>query len=116
MTQSLMSDDMYGQVLAYSGGLGQLLSSQSRLQTHLNAVYQKTSTPYGFQILENFTELTSEDLWEMSNGDWSTNMLWSKASTNLTYILDPTKKMVDNYRTRLNDQWNPVGIYLKKNG
>eukprot|EP00494_Astrolonche_serrata_P032354 UN32623 len=108
---SIMSDDMYGQTLAFTSNLGFLLDDADKLKAHLDTVRDWTLTDIGLQIVQNITMQTGEQMWQMSNGDWAVNKLWIGASESLNAILDIPHRMVTNYRDSLKDFWNIAGIY-----
>lgn len=61
---SLMADSFYGQVLAFSAGLG-VLSNATRMASHLQAEYERNDTPFGLRVMTGPTiGDTNTDVWQ----------------------------------------------------
>ena len=139
---AIMSDCMYGQMLALEHGLGFLVNT-TMISQHLAAELKYNLNDYGFTVLtgrssppptlERVVEISPKlgrlaASWEASGSDskltidttddvnwmgggptWS-YMALSVGGFNVTAALEPTRLTVDNFRTRLADWWNVVGI------
>lgn len=127
----IMSDSLYGQVWAYSLGLGDLVP-RSKLKEHLLSEVERNDSPFGLKVLNTGeTEITQEDtsiilshhvpgckslenitkhnsVWMGADADWSSLML--HLDTDPIIALNRAKKSLDHWRSTLNDQWNIHGL------
>jgi len=127
----LMSDIFYGQVWAYTLGIGNLVDLD-KIRKHLKKEAFRNDSPYGLKVisksrspvsiedtsvilgeevsscksLENITK--TESIWMTSSTDWSTLQLHLGADPE--DALQQASKSLDNYRTNLRDQWNFHGV------
>ncbi|XP_065653158.1 uncharacterized protein LOC136071792 [Hydra vulgaris] len=127
----LMSDVLYGQVWAYTLGLGDLLD-RDKMKKHLKTEEERNDTPFGLKVLsksessvptedtsvilgdelnsckslENITK--TESVWMSSSSDWTVLQLYLGMEPHLA--LEQVIKSLDNYRTTLRDQWNFHGL------
>ncbi|XP_020613507.1 uncharacterized protein LOC110051776 [Orbicella faveolata] len=132
----IMSDSLYGQVWAYSLGLGDLVP-RSKLKEHLLREIERNDSPFGLKVLNTGeVEITPEDtsiilsrhipgckslenitkhnsVWMGADADWSSLML--HLDTDPIIALNRAKKSLDHWRSTLNDQWNVHGL-ISSNG
>lgn len=127
----LMSDVMYGQVWAYTLGLGDLVDRE-KIKKHLKKEGVRNNSPYGLRAvtksdnqaptedtsvilgdelnscksLENVTK--TESIWMSSSTDWSTLQLHLGMEPKLA--LEQASKSLNNYRSTLRDEWNIHGL------
>lgn len=134
---AIMSDCLYGQMLALERGFGFAVNT-SYLSSHLAAEVKYNANPYGFTMLTGraspppmLDELNASprvkaalaaqaNLTGLTNSNDDTN--WQGAAPTWSYIalalgemsvedaLEPTRLSVENFRTRLADWWNIVGL------
>jgi non-lysosomal glucosylceramidase len=120
------ADAFYGQVLAYSLGLGELLARPDRLDEHLaytakaNCVHNDPKTgdvvpgcPNGLVIMtERPVQLTDLQVWEMATYDHAVVALWRNSTAASTAALNLAQGTGTSYSDRINDQWNIAGIKM----
>lgn len=127
---AIMADTLYGQVWAFTLGLGPLVEPNF-LISHLLAELANNDTPYGLRVLtsprmqrdDNFdfpemkrkqscSNLASQTvdnvIWMGGSPDWST--LASHLGCNTSSSLIQAEKALDHWRSTLNDQWNFHGL------
>ena len=131
---AVMADCMYGQMLALEHGLGYLIPNASYILQQLQAETAYNANPYGFTVLTgrsspaplhtpkdsrigralsrlnvSLTVNTVDDVvWLGGGPTWSYMAL--AAGLPVDEALRPTMLSVQNFRSRLNDWWNLVGI------
>ncbi|XP_068707315.1 uncharacterized protein [Montipora foliosa] len=132
----IMSDSLYGQVWAYSLGLGDLVP-RDKLKAHLLNEIEQNDSPFGLKVLHTGKpEITQEDtsivlsrhtpgckslenitkhnsIWMGADADWASLMLHLDADPIMA--LNRAKKSLDHWRSTLNDQWNIHGL-IASNG
>jgi non-lysosomal glucosylceramidase len=105
---SLMVDSLYAQVLAYSTGLGLLVSSEDHVREHLATEAAWADTPYGLVVSTTGTTHTLAEIWQMGSPDWAT--LNIHTGMDPTTALEQPKKSLGLWNRVINDQWNTAGI------
>jgi len=109
--KAIFTDALYGQVLAFTYGLGPLYNI-STMQLHLNSEVRIATTPYGLRMLTGREPLNnSQDntIWMGSSQDWSTLNLWLNVEPDFAIV--ESEKSLNHVRLTLNDQWNTHGLY-----
>jgi len=133
---AIMPDCMYGQMLALEHGLGYLVDDPAKLSQQLAAEVKYNQNQYGFtvltgrssppplkqaarssprlaRVLDSLLGLgvdTRDDVdWLGAAPTWSFIALWL-GEVDVDTALEPTRLTVENFRTRLADWWNLVGI------
>ena len=107
----VFADALYGQVVAYTLGLGAMLPVD-HMEAHLLAEEANNDTPYGLIAQTGREDLgNSQDnsIWMGASQDWSALALRLDAFNN-SHAFSQGQKAMDNWRTRLNDQWNVWGL------
>jgi hypothetical protein len=109
--KAIFTDALYGQVLAFTYGLGPLYNI-STMQKHLESEVRLADTPYGLRMLTGREPLTNPQdnaIWMGASQDWSVLNLWlNMDADNAT---SQSKKGLSHVSQVLNDQWNTHGIY-----
>jgi non-lysosomal glucosylceramidase len=109
--KAIFADALYGQVLAFTYGLGTLYNL-SRIQKHLDSEARLADTPYGLRMLTGRKPLTDAQdnaIWMGGSQDWSVLNLWLNVEPDTA--LTQSEKSLNNVREILNDQWNTHGLY-----
>jgi len=135
--EAVMADTLYGQVWAYTLGLGNTVNNDLFLTSHLKAELDHNDTPYGLRVLtgrddlerpgvEDFASLgfgnpgpldgcngligesTDNAIWMGGSPDWT--VLNLHLGMNATEALSQTEKALGHWRSELNDLWNIHGI------
>jgi hypothetical protein len=109
--KAIFTDALYGQVLAFTYGLGPLYNI-SIMQKHLDSEARLADTPYGLRMLTGREPLTNPQdtsIWMGGSQDWSVLKLW--LNTDSDSALTQSKKGLNHVRQTLNDQWNTHGLY-----
>ncbi|UJR11626.1 hypothetical protein I4U23_015807 [Adineta vaga] len=109
--KAIFTDALYGQVLAYTYGLGSLYNI-STMQKHLESEVRLADTSYGLRMLtgrEPLTNAQDNSIWMGASQDWSVLNLWF--NMNPQSALVQSEKGLNHVRQILNDQWNTHGIY-----
>jgi non-lysosomal glucosylceramidase len=109
--KAIFADALYGQVLAFTYGLGPLYNI-STMQKHLDSEARLADTPYGLRMLTGREPLTNpqdNSIWMGGSQDWSVLNLWFNVNPDSALI--QSAKGLNNVRQTLNDQWNTHGIY-----
>ena len=109
--KAIFADALYGQVLAFTYGLGPLYNI-SEMQKHLDSEVRLADTPYGLRMLTGREPLTnSQDnaIWMGGSQDWSVLKLW--LGTDPDEALIQSQKSLNHVRETLHDQWNTHGLY-----
>jgi uncharacterized protein (DUF608 family) len=109
--KAIFADALYGQVLAFTYGLGALYNI-STMQQHLDSEVRLADTPYGLRMLTGRQPLTvSQDntIWMGGSQDWSVLNLWLNVDPDDALI--QSKKGLSHVRETLRDQWNTHGLY-----
>jgi non-lysosomal glucosylceramidase len=124
---AIMADALYGQVVASTQGLGFLVDDPSQLASHLNAEMKYNYDPRGFVSITGRTTPPPDGnkpddtkLWQQAGGDWSSLALllgpiYSPTGSNITAALDPARRQLDNWRSRLHNLWNLAGLTTANN-
>jgi non-lysosomal glucosylceramidase len=109
--KAIFTDALYGQVLAFTYGLGPLYNITA-MQQHLDSELRLADTPYGLRMLTGREPLTSSQdntIWMGSSQDWSVLNIWLGMDPD--DVLTQSEKSLNHVRVTLNDQWNTHGIY-----
>ncbi|CAF2079577.1 unnamed protein product [Rotaria magnacalcarata] len=109
--KAIFTDALYGQVLAFTYGLGPLYNI-SIMKKHLESEVRLADTPYGLRMLTGREPLTNPQdnaIWMGASQDWSVLNLWFDMDFNSALI--QSEKGLNNVRLTLNDQWNIHGLY-----
>jgi len=109
--KAIFADALYGQVLAFTYGLGPLYNI-SAMQKHLDSEVRLADTPYGLRMLTGREPLTNPQdncIWMGGSQDWSVLKLWF--GIDAKDALSQSEKSLNHVRETLHDQWNTHGIY-----
>jgi non-lysosomal glucosylceramidase len=109
--KAIFADALYGQVLAYTYGLGSLYNI-SRMQQHLQSEVRLGDTPYGLRMLTGREPLTNpqdNSIWMGGSQDWTALNLW--LNIEFDDAISQSEKSLNHVRETLNDQWNTHGLY-----
>ena len=109
--KAIFTDALYGQVLAFTYGLGTLYNISS-MQQHLQSEVRLGDTPYGLRMLTGREPLTNpqdNSIWMGASQDWSALNLWLDMDPD--DALTQSQKGLDHVRETLRDQWNTHGLY-----
>jgi len=127
----IQSDTLYGQVWAYTLGLGDLVNTK-HMSLHLESEEKYNDSPYGLVVMAdaeqpfNYTLPTNPSPYPFGDCNWYFypslyNSVWMQGSpdwsainlhlgVNVTRALSQTKKALDHWRVNLRDLWNIHGI------
>eukprot|EP00698_Gefionella_okellyi_P024626 TRINITY_DN8763_c0_g1_i1.p1 TRINITY_DN8763_c0_g1~~TRINITY_DN8763_c0_g1_i1.p1 ORF type:complete len:1014 (+),score=226.22 TRINITY_DN8763_c0_g1_i1:103-3144(+) len=142
--EALMADCLYGAMLAQHNGFGWVVDP-SYFSKHLTAELKYNGNDYGLSVvtgrhtpppveqvrsktprqqmlerlLSRFGQVVGQDGqddvdWEGAGPDWSYMQLML-GQMSVEEALEPARKSVENFRSRLNDAWNIVGITTSGN-
>ena len=109
--KAIFTDALYGQVLAFTYGLGPLFNV-SLMKKHLESEVRLADTPYGLRMLTGREPLSNpqdNSIWMGSSQDWSALNLW--LNTDVDEAMTQSVKGLNHVREVLNDQWNTHGLY-----
>jgi hypothetical protein len=109
--KAIFTDALYGQVLAFTYGLGALYNV-SVMQKHLESEVRLGDTPYGLRMLTGREPLTNPQdnaIWMGASQDWTVLNLW--LNVDVDSATTQSKKGLTHVSQTLNDQWNTHGIY-----
>jgi non-lysosomal glucosylceramidase len=118
---AVMADALYGQVVASAQGLG-LLADPAQLAAHLRAEMTHNYDAHGFVSITGRKtpppdghHADDTKLWQQAGPDWSSLALilgaaHSPAGANVSAALDPARRQIDNWRSRLHNLWNVAGL------
>ncbi|CAF1690106.1 unnamed protein product, partial [Adineta ricciae] len=109
--KAIFTDALYGQVLAYTYGLGSLYNVSIMLK-HLESEVRLADTAYGLRMLTGREPLTNpqdNSIWMGASQDWSVLNLWFNIEPQSALV--QSQKGLNLVRQVLNDQWNTHGIY-----
>lgn len=109
--KAIFTDALYGQVLAFTYGLGPLYNI-SLMKKHLESEVRLADTPYGLRMLTGREPLTNpqdNSIWMGSSQDWSVLNLWLNLDFDTAML--QSQKGINHVRETLNDQWNIHGLY-----
>jgi len=109
--KAIFTDALYGQVLAFTYGLGTLFDS-TMMKKHLDSEVRLADTPYGLRMLTGREPLTNPQdntIWMGASQDWSVLNLW--LNTDVDSALIQSRKGLNHVREILRDQWNVHGLY-----
>jgi non-lysosomal glucosylceramidase len=109
--KAIFTDALYGQVLAFTYGLGPLYNI-SVMKKHLESEVRLADTPYGLRMLTGREPLTNpqdNSIWMGASQDWSVLNLWFNMDPDSALI--QSEKGLNHVRQTLNDQWNVHGLY-----
>lgn len=109
--KAIFTDALYGQVLAYTYGIGTLYNT-TLMKMHLDSEVRLADTPYGLRMLTGREPLTNpqdNSIWMGASQDWSVLKLWLGSDIDLA--MSQSVKGIDHVRLTLNDQWNTHGLY-----
>lgn len=113
--RGLMSDALYGQVLAYTAGMGTLMSSDAKVGSYLKAVLKYAATPIGPQVyvdpLSNQPKMprTHGDVWQMTPNNIATLGLRS-GTLSMEEALQQANVSISLWRDTLHSLWDIAGI------
>lgn len=121
-----MADALYGAVIARGLGLG-FLADPGQLASHLRAEAARNADPFGFVSITgrvtpppDGNKPDDTKLWQQAAPDWSALALQLGAAgpvgANLTLSLDPARRQLDNWRSRLRSLWNLAGLTSATSG
>jgi non-lysosomal glucosylceramidase len=120
----IFADSFYAQVLAYSAGLGTIVSNPARLRSHLQTelrtnciYYPNSSSPVQPNVCPNgIVALTGripshkadEQVWEMAPPNHATlGLHLGQPVAEMLAVFEPS---ATSYSRRINDQWNIAGL------
>lgn len=107
---SLMVDTFYPQVLAFTNGLGSLVTDLNKLQAHLRTEAEWNDGPYGLVVESTgYGRTLSHGVWQMGSPDWATLNI-NIGGMPVDEALAQPKKSLENWRTRMKDLWNIAGV------
>jgi non-lysosomal glucosylceramidase len=109
--KAIFTDALYGQVLAYTYGLGPLYNI-TIMKKHLESEVRLADTLYGLRMLTGREPLTNpqdNSIWMGASQDWSVLNLWFNMESESALM--QSKKSLNHVRQILNDQWNVHGLY-----
>ena len=109
--KAIFTDALYGQVLAFTYGLGPLYNTSLMLK-HLDSEVRLADTPYGLRMLTGREPLTNpqdNSIWMGASQDWSVVKLWLNEEVEIA--MTQSVKGLDHVRRTLHDQWNTHGLY-----
>eukprot|EP01064_Diplonema_japonicum_P031942 TRINITY_DN5885_c0_g3_i1.p1 TRINITY_DN5885_c0_g3~~TRINITY_DN5885_c0_g3_i1.p1 ORF type:complete len:905 (+),score=206.99 TRINITY_DN5885_c0_g3_i1:218-2932(+) len=109
--RAIMSDSFYGQVLAHSVGLGDIVDT-TRLGRHLDTEGKMNYDPFGLKILTNRTtgnSVTENDIWLMAPADHGALRLAINHGT-VEEALEVVSRPYLRFTQGINDVWNACGI------
>ena len=109
--KAIFTDALYGQVLAFTYGLGPLYNVSTMLE-HLQSEVRLADTSYGLRMLTGREPLTNPQdntIWMGSSQDWSVLNLWLNMDPD--DALSQSEKGLNHVRETLRDQWNTHGLY-----
>jgi len=109
--KAIFADALYGQVLAFTYGLGALYNT-STMQKHLDSEVRLADTPYGLRMLtgrEPLSDPQDNAIWMGGSQDWSVLNLWLNVTPDVAFT--QSAKGLNHVRQTLNDQWNTHGLY-----
>ena len=110
VVNAVFADSLYGQVVAWTLGLGDLLP-RSQMTAHLAAEVEYNDSPYGLIVQtgrEDPSNSQDNAIWMGGSQDWTT--LGIRLGLPLNASFPQAAKGMDNWRLRLNDQWNVWGL------
>lgn len=117
---AVMADSLYGAMIATHLGLG-FVAPPEQLAAHLRAEMAHNYDPAGFVFITGRVtpppggqKPDDGKLWQQAGPDWSTVALQlgpiNGPAGNVTAALDPARRQLDNWRTRLHNLWNLAGL------
>lgn len=106
---SLMVDSLYGQVLAYTVGLGTVVSGNAKIKQHLQTELLWADSPYGLVVLTNKSIQRLPEIWQGGSPNWASLNIRNKFMSVTDALTQPAKSL-GLWRSVINDQWNTCGI------
>ena len=109
-SQVVFADALYGQVVSWTLGLGDLLPRQQMID-HLYGEEQRNDSPYGLIVqtgLEDYHNTQDNAIWMGGSQDWTTAAIRLGLPLERSYL--QAEKGMNNWRLRLNDLWNVWGL------
>ena len=106
----VFADSLYGQVVSWTLGLGDLLPRQQMID-HLYAEEQYNDSPYGLIVQtgrEDINNTQDNAIWMGGSQDWTTAAI--RLGLGLERSYPQAEKGMDNWRLRLRDLWNVWGL------
>lgn len=107
---ALFTDTLYGILLSHALGYG-LQVSPAMLESHLTAEWAANADAFGMRVISN--PILEDSVWMNGPPTWAyLSLVLAGAGqrvvppADLDAALMPLKRMIDNYRSRLNDLWN----------
>jgi len=118
---AVMADALYGQVVARAAGLP-FFAPQEQLASHLRAELAFNYDTNGFRVVTGRVtpppdgqDPDDKTLWMQAGPDWSAMALQldpatSPTGSSVTAALDPARRQLENWRSRLHNLWNIAGL------
>ena len=109
---AVMADSLYGQVVAYTLGIGRLLPIE-KIRSHLLSEVIYNDSPYGLVVETGrlpLTDKTDNAIWTGGSQDWSALALRVFADLTIDEAMAQSNKGLELWRSVLNDQWNTHGL------
>jgi len=117
---ALMADSLYGAVIASALGLG-FLADPAQLSSHLRAEAARNGEAFGFASITGRVTPPPDGrvpddtkLWQQAGPDWSALALQlgslGPVGVQLDSALDPARRQLENWRSRLRSLWNLAGL------
>eukprot|EP01087_Luapelamoeba_hula_P006034 TRINITY_DN16187_c0_g1_i1.p1 TRINITY_DN16187_c0_g1~~TRINITY_DN16187_c0_g1_i1.p1 ORF type:complete len:1054 (-),score=97.01 TRINITY_DN16187_c0_g1_i1:147-3308(-) len=112
---AVMVDALYGQVVAYTLGLGSVLPLD-KMRAHLMAELKYNDGPYGLIVQtgrEPPTNKQDNAIWMGGSQDWSALALRvfdTQSDFDYADLLRPSEKGLNHWRMWLRDPWNTHGL------
>lgn len=99
----LFTDSLYGQMLSHHFLDGEFTVDKGYIEQHLDYEWEQNQDLYGMRVLSS--PIQEDSIWMNGPPTWSyLQLALGKLSTEEAY--EPFKRMSENFRTRLHDQWN----------
>lgn len=106
----MFADTLYGQVVAWTLGLGDLLPRDQML-SHLKVEAERNDSPFGMIVQTGrLPEANQQDnsIWMGGSIDWTSLML--RLDQPISESLTQSAKLLGNWMERLEDRWNIWGL------
>jgi hypothetical protein len=98
----VFTDSLYGQMLGHHF-FGDFSVGTAFLETHLAHEWDRNQDLYGMRVLND--PIQEDSIWMNGPPTWSYLQL-ALGTLNHTAALEPFRRMSENFRSRLRDQWN----------
>jgi len=109
---AVMADALYGQVVAYTLGLGPILPIP-KMRSHLLAELAYNDGPFGLIVQtgrEPPTNKQDNAIWMGGSQDWSALALRVFDDVSIADLMAPSDKALNHIRKGLRDEWNTHGL------